>query len=239
MNFFGLVERYCYFKRAPMLFVIAFCSINTYAVAQTTFIAPEALLVKEVDGKRISKSFFDKTTKVKLTKGINIVVLQYEDVFENLEISFDNFDTVKSEKFVIKFRVENQQQLTLSTPEIEDIFAAKKFAKSPEVFLLDENKQKIQLSYESFARYKARKELAEMKALANESTTSIAPNVAVTAPMSMNIPTVPTQVSTQTLVKAPKNAQMPQSLSMLKFWWNNASKTEQETFKAFIQENSK
>ncbi len=244
MKFFGLVEKYSHLKKALLLLVIAFFSVNTYAVAKTTLIAPEALLIKEVDGKKVSKSFFDKTTKVELAKGSHVVVLQYEDIFENLEISFDSYDTIKSKKFMIKFVVENQQQVMISTPEIGNLAAAKEFVQSPKVLLVDEKKQKVPFSYQSFARYKAKKELAEMKALANESTVSapkVVPNVTIAAPVSMNMPssTASTQASTQTLVKAPKNAQMPQSLSMLKFWWNNASKKEQQIFKTFIQENSK
>ena len=74
-----------------------------------------------------------------LSQGKHVLVLKYKDVFEDLEFGEERL--VKSDYFVVKFSVKNQQELLLSTSNIYDLAAAERFIKSPELNLSDERKQ--------------------------------------------------------------------------------------------------
>jgi uncharacterized protein YccT (UPF0319 family) len=206
------------FKYAKLKAAVAFSLALLFVsyVNAATLTVPDAFVVKEIDGKKVSKGFFSKETKIDLIKGEHVLVLFYEDLFEELEFGFGGSTTVKSEPFVIKFILDKQQSLQLISPTIKNQKSAQLYAKSPQVMIKDEKGKLLVLEYADFAEYKAVKDLKTMVALAQKSTPKIV------EPKSVQL--TPQQ----------EPVLSPQSLSMLKFWWQKASNKEKEQFKQYI-----
>ena len=129
---------------------------------------------------------------------------------------------VKSDYFVVKLVVENQQELFLSTSKISDLASAERFVQSPEVILLDENKQELVLELETLSDYKLGKQVTKVV------TTLSAPVVISQS----NSPTITTAVDSQAFNN--KVINKVDTVPMLKYWWQKASKDEKEDFLKFI-----
>lgn len=222
--------------------------VLSISASATQLTISDNLMVKAMDGKKVETSFFDKNTKIDLSAGEHLLILKYEDIFENLEISFDTYETIKSDNFIVKFTVADQNRLKLSTPKIKNLAAAQAFIKAPKVILVDENNAALPLSYKSFARYQAAEKLAQLKALTSEPVVAMAasaPQVPIKPSLTMKQPmTVKPELSVKAMspispVKSTTlipTSETPHPLTMLKYWWNNASAEEKAAFTLYLKQ---
>ncbi|AAZ24983.1 YccT family protein [Colwellia psychrerythraea] len=185
-----------------------------------TLTVSDNLILRDVDDKAVEHGFLSKKRTIDLTQGKHTLVIKYKDVFEDLDMGEDRL--VKSDYFVVKLVVENQQELFLSTSKISDLASAERFVQSPEVILLDENKQELVLELETLSDYKLGKQVTKVV------TTLSAPVVISQS----NSPTITTAVDSQAFNN--KVINKVDTVPMLKYWWQKASKDEKEDFLKFI-----
>ncbi|PKH87424.1 YccT family protein [Colwellia sp. Bg11-28] len=185
-----------------------------------TLTVTDNLILRDVDDKAVEHGFLSKKRTIDLTQGKHTLVIKYKDVFEDLDMGEDRL--VKSDYFVVKLVVENQQELFLSTSKISDLASAERFVQSPEVILLDENKQELVLELETLSDYKLGKQVTKVV------TTLSAPVVISQS----NSPTITTAVDSQAFNN--KVINKVDTVPMLKYWWQKASKDEKEDFLKFI-----
>ncbi|PKI17443.1 DUF2057 domain-containing protein [Colwellia sp. 12G3] len=181
------------------------------------------LIVREIDDKSVEQGFLSKNQVFKLVQGQHALVVKYKDVFEDLEFAEDRL--VKSDYFVVKFTVENQQELLLMTSEINDLATAERFVKSPELRLVDEHQQDVVLELEKLSDY----------ALAKQVTKVV---------NTLSTPTVMSQINSKTTTNTENEqaftSQVINSVDtvpMLKYWWQKANKGEKDEFIDFINKN--
>jgi len=188
-----------------------------------TLMVTDNLILRDVDDKAVEHGFLSKKRTIDLTQGKHTLVIKYKDVFEDLDMGEDRL--VKSDYFVVKLVVENQQKLFLSTSKISDLASAERFVKSPEVILLDENKQELVLELETLSDYKLGQQVTKVV------TTLSAPVVISQS----NSTTMTTAEDSQAFNN--KVINKVDTVPMLKYWWQKANKDEKENFLKFINKN--
>jgi uncharacterized protein YccT (UPF0319 family) len=200
---------------------ILLCSFVAVKVNAASLTVTNNLVLRDVDDKAVEHGFLSKKQTIDLTQGEHALVIKYKDVFEDLDMGEDRL--VKSDYFVVKLVVKNQQKLFLSTSKISDLASAERFAKNPELVLLDENKQEMVLELETLSDYKLGQQVTKVV------TTLSSP--AVIAQTNGTTSTSGTQdFNNQVINKV-------DTVPMLKYWWQKASKDEKEDFLNFINKN--
>jgi uncharacterized protein YccT (UPF0319 family) len=199
------------------------CSFVTLNASAATLTIADNLVIRDIDDKSVEQGFLSSSQVFQLTQGQHVLVLKYKDVFEDLDFAEDRL--VKSDYFVVKFSVENQQELLLSTSHINDLAAAERFVKSPELMLSDEREQEVVLNLETLSDYELAKQVTKVV------TTLSAPVVISQSNDKIANTTINDQAfSTQVINNV-------DTVPMLKYWWHKASKNEKESFLNFINKN--
>lgn len=199
------------------LLICSFVSLN---VSAATLTISDNLVIRDIDNKSVEQGILSKTQVFQLIQGEHILVLKYKDVFEDLEFGEERL--VKSDYFVVKFSVKNQQELLLSTSNIHDLAAAERFIKSPELNLLDEHKQEVALELETLNDYELAKQV-----------TKVVTSLSAPAVISQNN----NKITNTTKNKQTFSTQVMNNVDivpMLKYWWQKASKNDKESFLLFI-----
>jgi len=195
------------------------CSFVAVKANAASLTVTDNLVLRDVDDKAVEHGFLSKKQTIDLTQGEHVLVIKYKDVFEDLDLGEDRL--VKSDYFVVKLVVKNQQQLLLSTSKISDLASAERFVKAPELILLDEHKQEMPLDLETLSDYKLGQQVTKVVttlstpaviAQSNGTTTSTQDSQAFNSKVIDKVDTVP----------------------MLKYWWQKANKDEKEDFLNFI-----
>ena len=220
------------------LFVCGSLSLVSTSLLAATLKVSDNLIVSEINDKTIEHGFIDDKSVFELNRGAQAVLIRYKDVFEDLDFAEDR--VVESDQFVVKFNLDNEQQLILTTSSIKNLASAQAFAKSPEIILKDEHNKSLNIELEKVEDYNFAKQIdiAVNTIAAKQSTNNLhqarVTNSTVTAP---NKPT-PAKVA---LVKKMATKQQTNNayvqvdaLTMLKFWWQNASEQEKKNFKQSI-----
>jgi uncharacterized protein YccT (UPF0319 family) len=199
------------------------CSFVTLNASAATLTIADNLVIRDIDDKSVEQGFLSSSQVFQLTQGQHVLVLKYKDVFEDLDFAEDRL--VKSDYFVVKFSVENQQELLLSTTNINDLTEAERFVKSPELILSDERKDEVFLNLETLSDYELAKQVTKVV------TTLSAPAVISQSNNKIANTTINDQAfSTQVINNV-------DTVPMLKYWWHKASKNEKESFLNFINKN--
>lgn len=194
-------------------------AVSTQVLAATVNVS-DNLVVSEVNDKIVDNSFLNIKSSFELDRGNHAFIVRYKDVFEDLDFNEDR--RVESQEFVVKFTITDQKQLELSTIEIKDLAAAEDFKQSPELTLHDGHDKQLNLTLEKVSDYKVAKQVdIAVSALALNQTIQTT-NPALTA-------------STVTVGKQANTLIQLNSLTMLKYWWQNASTDEKQRFKQFTQ----
>ena len=182
------------------------------------------LIVSEIDNKTIEHSFFQDEAVFALTQGEHAIILHYKDVFEDIDFAQER--VVKSEDFVIRFSVSNEQELHLSTKKISNLVSAEKFVKSPQLMLKDEHHKQLGITLENVSDYKLAQQVNQV---VNTLTTkqSSQPKVPTQVKQSINLPKETTVTKQVKVVNS--NVQV-NAVTMLNYWWQRASKQEQQDF---------
>ncbi|PKG84153.1 DUF2057 domain-containing protein [Colwellia sp. 75C3] len=199
---------------------IFLCSFVTFNASAAQLTITDNLVIRDIDEKSVEQGFLSKSQVFQLSQGRHVLVLKYKDVFEDVEFGEERL--VKSDYFVVKFSIENQQKLLLSTSHINDLAAAERFIKSPELNLSDEGKQEVVLNLETLSDYELAKQVTKVV------TTLSAPAV---------ISQSNDKITNETKKDQAFSAQVINNVDtvpMLKYWWQKASENEKESFLNFI-----
>jgi len=201
------------------------CSFITLNVNAAKLTITDNLIIRDIDDKAVEQGFFSTKQTVELAQGQHTLVIKYKDVFEDLDMGEERL--VKSDYFVVKFNVENQQTLFLSTINISDLAEAERFVRTPELTLIDEHDKVLILALEKLSDYELSKQVTKV-------VTTLSAPVVVTQNNSQT-----TNMNKETQDFNQKVINEVDAVPMLKFWWHKASKNEQEDFLLFINENTK
>jgi uncharacterized protein YccT (UPF0319 family) len=197
-------------------------AVSTQALAATVNVSKN-LIVSEVNDKVVDHGFINKKYSFELPKGNHALIVRYKDVFEDLEFAQDR--VIESQDFVVQFAITDQKKLNLSTAKIKNLSGAESFAKSPELQLLDQRNNPIKLILAEVSDYKLAKQV------------DIAVSTIATQQVIQSKNDGLTQSSAISSNKS-QNALVPvNSLTMLTYWWQNASKDEKKRFKQLIKNN--
>jgi uncharacterized protein YccT (UPF0319 family) len=197
-------------------------TISTHALAATVNVSKN-LIVSEVNDKNIDHGFVNKKFSFELPQGNHALIVRYKDVFEDLDYGQDR--VIESQDFVVQFAITDQKKLNLSTVKIKNLEGAESFAKSPELTLQDQRNNQIELTLAKVTDYKLAKQV------------DIAVNSRTTQQAIQSKKDALTQTSATTMNKNPNALIQVNSLTMLTYWWQNASKDERQRFKQLIIKN--
>jgi uncharacterized protein YccT (UPF0319 family) len=194
------------------------CGFVAVKVNAASLTVTDNLVLRDVDNKAVEHGFLSKKQTIDLSQGEHALVIKYKDVFEDLDMGEDRL--VKSDYFVVKLVVKNQQELFLSTSKISDLASAERFAKNPELVLLDENKQEMVLELETLSDYKLGQQVTKVVTTLSSPAVIAQNNGTVSTPDTQNF-------SSQVINKV-------DTVPMLKYWWQKANKDEKADFLNFI-----
>ncbi|TLU68065.1 DUF2057 domain-containing protein [Thalassotalea litorea] len=185
-------------------------SLATQA-AQLTI--PDTFEVLSVDGEEQSKSYFTKETTLDLASGKHAVQIQYREMFEH--DTEDHHETVRSAPFVLIFTVNGNDALQLNHPQQLGIEAARAYAKSPQVKLVDANGDPVRAEQLSQKQYQ--QDLMSLQQQKRQ------------------------QVVKQSLSDDPGEFRPhgPDTVEMLEYWWELATDSERQEFIRYLQEEHK
>ncbi|WP_291611987.1 DUF2057 family protein [Colwellia sp.] len=205
-----------------LIFSVLLCSFFTFKVNATKLTLADNLILHDVDDKAVEHGFLSKKQSINLTQGEHTLVIKYKDVFEDLDFAEERL--VTSDYFVVKFTLDKQQALFLSTSNIRGLAAAERFANAPEVILLDEKKQEVVLALETLSDYKLAKQVTKViTTLSEPVVTTQSNNTAI-------------NVTTNEQVFNNKVIENLNAVPMLKYWWQKASHAEKASFIEFIKQ---
>ncbi|KZW99991.1 hypothetical protein JL49_14010 [Pseudoalteromonas luteoviolacea] len=169
---------------------------------------PEELLPLQVNNTEIEHSFFNKVRTLELPTGVHRIKVKYSDLFE---LDYDEHEVVDSAPFWVEVELgEGDYQVRFE--EIEDVEQARRFAKSPSIWL------QAKLG-----------ETVSAKSVIQRASQPVAP-IKVAVAQNSVIPT--TSQST-----APA-AGRPDAAAMLEFWWQQASPEQRAAFLATINKDT-
>lgn len=98
--------------------------------------------IKAVNGKSYQSSLFGQKRDLKLNPGLNLIALEYEEVFE--DNTQDNFDIIKSNVFLLEIYLKKNTQYQQRYIKPHNAAAAKKYALNPS-FEITANNQSVKL----------------------------------------------------------------------------------------------
>jgi uncharacterized protein YccT (UPF0319 family) len=179
-------------------------------------VVPDVYKLIKVNGKAASSNFFSSETIVELRRGENVLLVQFSELFENIED--DDHITVKSEPQVVLFNLKENsiEKYFIIAPLLFDGIEARKFAESPtiEIAYIDKKsgqKKSIPTLNENLTEFKAGLALKKM------AKNNLQP-IDITDEKNMS-----------------KDKLSGNALDHLKLWWKKADKAEQKLFIEFIK----
>lgn len=201
-----------------------------------TLTASDTLIIKEIDNKVIDHGYITNKSTFSIEQGKHAVIVQYKDVYEDPDLGDEV--VIKSNNFVILFNVTDEKKLRLKTPTLNTMAQANAFSSSPKLLLLDEKNNKLKLEIVGVSDYKLTQEVnkaVNTYSAKQNNTKKITPTIK--EPSILNKSTVtPTQHSLNSTTTSNTLLQV-NALTMLKYWWENASIEEKKNFKQHV--NSK
>ena len=208
-------------------------SVISFDLSATRLTVSDNLVVSEIDGKTVEHGFIGNKSIFTLNQGKHALMVHYHDVFEDLDFAEDR--VVKSKAFVIEFFLANEKQVKLTTVKIKNLSQAERFVKSPELIIIDENNKQLVLALVNLADYKlARQVDIAVSALTDNQTV----NQAV-LPVAVNQAFYSNKTSqrdiSQIETSSNKISMQVDSLIMLKFWWQNATDKDKNSFELYIK----
>ena len=201
------------------LFIMSFMQIKASAATLTY---SDNLIIRDIDDQAIEYDLFSQQTTFELSSGHHTLVLKYKDVFEDLDFAEDR--VVKSDYFVVKFTIKDQERLLLTTPKLIDLAAAERFVKSPELMLLDNKKKELILTLEKLGDY----ELAKQVTKVVTRISALDDEVLINKQTSKN-----TKLDNEFNKKVMNEVD---AVPMLKYWWKKATEKERASFLQFVND---
>lgn len=206
-----------------------FVSTTSLNVIATSLTITDNLIISEIDDKPVEQGFIGKKVAFELSPGEHSLIVRYKDVFEDLEFAEER--VVESQDFVVKFTLDNEQQVKLSTSTIKNLQQAELFTKTPELNLTDDRNKQMVLTLLNVDDYKLAQRV-------NMAVSSFTDKKAAVSPQKNTVSVkngAPIKASTIMRTSTSKLAIDVNNLTMLKYWWQTASAEEKSQFKAFLK----
>ncbi|QOL25003.1 DUF2057 domain-containing protein [Thalassotalea sp. LPB0316] len=198
--------------------VLSTCFICAPAIAGQLMVS-ETLKVLEINGKEHNGGFLAKDTTFDIQPGEQKLLLKYQEFFEE---DFENFATIRSKPFLFSFYANGDQDYQLATPELDNEREGKAFAKQPQVIITSTDAEPV----------------ASQVSMLSSTAPLTAPTVGTPSAAQQKQSNAKTPVlqeqSKQENIAISK--QSPTALSMLTYWWQQASETERQAFLAQINQ---
>jgi uncharacterized protein YccT (UPF0319 family) len=202
-------------------------------LSAATLTVADNLIVTEIDNKAVEHGLLSKKSTFELNSGNYALIMHYKDVFEDLDFAENR--VVKSKDFVVKLAVKEESNLNLDTVAIKNLAQAESFSQSPELILKDEKNKRINITLETLENYKMAQQVnlavntyVAKQTMQKKTVSSLEKNVAVTqSSTSLNDKVTVVQDSGNTLIQV-------DALTMLKYWWQNASNEERNHFMQYM-----
>jgi len=192
------------------LCLVLLTSTVSLSLWAATLTVSDNLIVTEIDNKVVEHGLLSKKAIFSLNKGTHAFIVFYKDVFEDFDIAEER--VIKSKDFVVKFTLLDEQHLKLTTAVIKNLAQAEFFSKSPKLIIKDEHNNAIELELEDVSDYKIAQQV----------------DIAVSAYASKN------SIKNGTEPQMNNTSIQVNSLTMLKYWWQNTSDEEKKYFKEYI-----
>lgn len=196
------------------LFLVIFTAIFTKVTIATPSITfAREFNIKAVNGVEYSSGLIDQDRKVSLRKGLNRIVLEFEEVYEGEDD--DDFDIVKSGWYLLQVSVDDKQyQQKIVRPA--DASAAKKYIKNPLFELVDKSaKSRLNFKLLPIASDKLDFAISKSKLRQNDAILISHPNK---------------KSDSIAVHKHSLNVSQTQASQMLDYWWQQATAKEREAF---------
>jgi uncharacterized protein YccT (UPF0319 family) len=194
------------------------CTISFSHAFAIELVVPDVYKLIKVNGKSASSNFFSSETVIDLKRGENILVVQFSELFDNVED--DDHITIKSDPQVVLFNFKESaiEKYFMVAPTLSDGIQAQKFAESPLIAIkyIDIKSgqiKSISVLNQSLTEFQADVAFKKManKNLLPKNNFENAPN--------------------QSKVKLPADA-----LNKLMSWWNKADNIQKKRFIEYIQQ---
>jgi len=176
---------------------------------------PSTISVLKVNGVKFSSPFFPKEQTLSLKPGNNTLILQYEELFEDYEN--DDHSTVRSAPFIVMFNNKEKQEVRLSHQLFSDEKLARAFSEQPTVKLLTYDNQLLPVNIQNLESYLAQRASALLSIDDKSTLLKIDPPESETTDQYRH-----------------QNDPNKHALTMLKYWWAEASKEQRSKFKAHM-----
>lgn len=182
---------------------------------------PYQFQVQAIDGTVLRENFYTfdgRDQTLRLAPGEHELVLRYFDLIENNQDRTDDYARVLSEPITVSFSARANSQYAVTGKRPETPSAGKAFAANP--MLAIENRGNGDTVSGDIA-------------VAEPEIETIRRGNTVFAPVGKTPAASPADSPEPAPSKAP-----PQSLQMLKYWWNNAGQAERDRFEAWRQQSA-
>lgn len=166
---------------------------------------PEELLPLQVNDREIEHSFFNKVRQLELPAGVHRIKVKYSDLFE---LDYDEHEVVNSKPFWVEVTIKDRDY-QVRFESIEDVEQARAFAKSPKIWLQPQKGDTV-----AAKRVKAQIAAAPMPVVREPVPTVVKAH---------------SQKESSTDHVAPR-AGKPDAVSMLEFWWQQATPEQRTAF---------
>jgi uncharacterized protein YccT (UPF0319 family) len=187
--------------RKPMLMAGFLILSNSMAALAENITFPQEIIPLQVNEKVLESGLFDHIDDIDLDPGTYKLKLKYSDLYEQ---GYDEHQIIESEPFWVRVIIEEDIDYTLVFNRANNAVTAKVFAQSPTVSLQADNSA-----------------ISEPVEVISDNNT--VPTVSESAADEND--TLPSQsMSTGQAIK------QPSALSMLDFWWQQATPTERAAF---------
>ena len=194
--------------------------ITSPAIAGKLMVA-ETLKVLEINGVEHSGSFLAKSSEFDISTGEQKLLLKYQEFFEDDD---ENFATIRSKPFLFSFIAQDNQDYKLKTPSLEGESEGKDFAKKPSVILTNSQAEIVM----------AKVDLLTAASVTAPSPVPVAQTTSVQAPLSKNTAAPQTRPAPANASSKKQNSADPRALSMLTYWWEQASSEQRQAFLSSI-----
>ncbi|MFT5693862.1 MAG: hypothetical protein ACI92E_003205 [Oceanicoccus sp.] len=232
------------FRILMALAILVNFSLAASRIVAGTLAVPDELTLLFLNGEKVPSSFFRHTNRIDITAGPNNIIVKYDDIISG-DIS-DDHTVFESLPFALNFVAEPDfdYQVNMALPRNED--EAKKFESKPIVTLSNSENMLVPLEIE-YQKSEQEEKLAELFRPLTGSGASpkirsrievpsepIHPEKALKSPSSIQKDTVKNMKPALKLAKGHEVMQ-PQALTMLKYWWQQASAAQRLDFRNSVE----
>jgi len=188
----------------------AFCLLIVSFGCHASIVFPEAYEVLKVNGKTYENSFFSSASEIKVNAEKQVILYRYNELFE--DVDNDDHTKIKSAPFVLIIDG-TSEQITIKSPELNDIKQAREYALNPTLVIVDTKEQLVSHTISSLAEFEQTQYDKALHAHRLHNTNN-------------NLPEKSTRINVTSKVEEPQS----RALSMLNYWWQQASEQEKRIF---------